>query len=92
MRSLKHGKNISKAEITNISQHGFWMLIKGKEYFLPYDNFPWFKNATIDQISDFELSGQSHLHWPQLDVDLSLAIIEHPEKYTLVSSASLTKI
>jgi hypothetical protein len=91
MRSLKHGKSTSKAEITNISQHGFWMLIRGKEYFLPYDNFPWFKNATIDQISDFELSGRSHLYWPQLDVDLSLAIIEHPEKYHLISSSSLAK-
>jgi hypothetical protein len=85
MKSLKHGKSISKAEITNISQHGFWMLIRGKEYFLPYDNFPWFKNATIGQISDFEAPGKTHLYWPQLDVDLSLAIIEHPERYNLIS-------
>jgi hypothetical protein len=85
MKSLKHGKSISKAEITNISQHGFWMLINGKEYFLPYDNFPWFKNATVGQISDFEMPAKTHLYWPQLDVDLSLAIIEHPERYNLIS-------
>jgi len=33
MKSLKTGKNISKAEITNISEHGFWILLKGKEFF-----------------------------------------------------------
>jgi hypothetical protein len=85
MKSLKHGKNISKPEITNISQHGFWILIKRKEYFLPFDYFPWFKSATVSQISDFEMPNEFHLYWPQLDVDLSLAIIEHPEKYKLVS-------
>ncbi len=85
MRSLKHGKNVSKPEITNISQHGFWMLINAKEHFLPFDNFPWFKNATVGQISDIEMPNEFHLYWPQLDVDLSLSIIEHPEKYKLGS-------
>jgi len=72
-------------EITNISHRGFWVLINGKEYFLPFDSFPWFKNATVSQISDIEMPNEFHLYWPQLDVDLSLAIIEHPEKYKLVS-------
>ena len=85
MKSLKRGKNISKPEVANISGHGFWMLIKGKEFFLPYVNFPWFRNATVGQISDFEMPNDFHIYWPQLDVDLSLAIIEHPEKYKLVS-------
>ncbi|MDD5458261.1 MAG: DUF2442 domain-containing protein [Phycisphaerae bacterium] len=85
MKSLKRGKNISKPEITNISQHGFWMLIAGKEYFLPFDDFPWFRNATISQISDFEMPNQFHIYWGNLDVDLSLDIIEHPEKFKLIS-------
>jgi len=85
MKSLKHGKNISRPEITNISQHGFWILLGQNEYFLPFEQFPWFKNANINQITNLQLLHGTHLYWPQLDVDLSLAIIEHPEKYKLIS-------
>ncbi len=85
MKSSKRGKNTLKPEITNISEHGFWIFFKEKEYFLPFDQFPWFKNATVKQISDVRLWHDQHLHWPGLDVDLSFNIIEHPEKYKLIA-------
>ena len=85
MKSLKHGKNISSPEVTNISEHGFWLLLADKEYFLPFEQFPWFRTATIDQITTVTLESPSHLYWPDLDIDLSTTIIEHPEKYQLVS-------
>ena len=85
MRSLKHGKSTSKPEITNISEHGFWIFLKGSEYFLSFEQFPWFKNANISQISNVELWHKNHLYWPTLDVDLSLNIIEQPEKYCLIT-------
>ncbi|HEY5141036.1 MAG TPA: DUF2442 domain-containing protein [Methylococcales bacterium] len=85
MKSLKHGKNISLPEVTNISEHGFWLLLADKEYFLPFEQFPWFRTATIDQITKVTLESPSHIYWPDLDIDLSTTIIEHPEKYQLVS-------
>jgi hypothetical protein len=85
VKSLKHGKNTSKPEVANVSEHGFWILVDGREYFLPFEKFPWFRKATIEQISKIELLHAGHLYWPQLDVDLSLNIIEHPEKYQLVA-------
>ncbi len=85
MKSLKHGKNTSKPEVVNISEHGFWILVDGREYFLPFDKFPWFRKATIEQIGKVELLHAGHLYWQQLDVDLSLSIIENPEKYQLVA-------
>jgi hypothetical protein len=72
-------------EITNISEHGFWIFFNGKEYFLAFEHFPWFRNATVRQISDIQLLHHEHLYWPILDVDLSLNIIEHPEKYKLIA-------
>jgi hypothetical protein len=36
MKSKKLGKSTSEAEVTNVSKHGFWMLINGKEYFLAF--------------------------------------------------------
>lgn len=83
MKLLRNGKNILKPEITNISEHGFWLLLKGKEYFLPFIDYPWFMNANIASIIDVELIHNYHLYWPKLDVDLSIEILENSEKYPL---------
>ena len=85
MKSLKRGKSTLKPEITNISQHGFWIFLKGKEYFLPFDKFPWFKKTAVGDLTKVELLHKTHLYWPSLDVDLSVSIIEHPEKYKLIA-------
>ena len=85
MKSLKRGKNTLPPEVTNISSHGFWILVEAKEYFLPFELFPWFENATLKQISHIQTFDNNHLYWPELDVDLSLKIIQNPKKYKLVS-------
>lgn len=84
MRSATPGKNISEIEVSNISKHGIWLYINGKEYFLSYDKYPWFKYAKIIEIYDVQLLHQSHLYWPKLDVDLELTSLENPEKYPLM--------
>jgi len=85
MKSAKRGKRTLKPEITNVSEHGFWLFHEGKEYFLDFAHFPWFRKAAIEQIADVLLQSASHLYWPQLDIDLSFDIIEHPDNYKLVS-------
>lgn len=79
------GSATSVVEVTNISQHGFWMLIDDDELFLPFDEFPWFKQATIEAILRLERPTPGHLYWPELDVDLTLDSIKHPERYPLKS-------
>jgi hypothetical protein len=71
-------------EVGNINQHGLWLLVDDKEYFLPYDGFPWFRQATVDQILNVELLNGEHLHWPDLDVDLSLDLLAQPESFPLI--------
>jgi hypothetical protein len=83
MKSLRNRRSISKPEITNISEHGFWILLKGKEYFLPFKKYPWFKDAKISSLINVKLLHNHHLYWPDLDVDLSIEILSHPEKYPL---------
>ena len=87
MRSALRGKTISDVEVTNIALHGFWLLVDNRESFLPYGDFPWFRDATVGQIVNIERRGPDHLHWPDLDVDLTLDSIEHPNRYPLVSKA-----
>ena len=46
--------NTSTVELSNVSAHGIWLLIDDRELFLPYDEFPWFRAATIAQLSSIE--------------------------------------
>jgi len=83
MKSLKNGKNTLKAEVTNISEHGFWILLANKEYFLPFEKFPWFKEAKISSIINVQTFHNHHLYWSDLDVDLTTEILENPQNYPL---------
>ena len=83
MKSSIAGKSISKAEVTNISTHGFWLLAKNREYFLPYDAFPGFRDAKIADIFNVRIEHEEYLFWPSLGIDLELESIENPEKYPL---------
>lgn len=75
--------NNKVVEITNISQHGIWIFIKEEELFMSYDDFPWFKNQTLDAVLNVKEIADTHLYWSDIDVDLSLESIRFPEKYPL---------
>lgn len=82
-RSETLGKNISAVEITNISGNGVWLLTGDKELFMSYEDFPWFKDASIGKILNVEEPHEGHFYWPDLDIDLTIEIIEHPERFPL---------
>ena len=83
MKSLALGNNTSVVEVTNISGHGVWLLAHNKELFMSYDDFPWFKDQTIESITNVEEESQGHFYWPDLDIDLTEEIIENPERFPL---------
>jgi len=81
------GTNTLAAEVTHVSKSGFWLLLGDEELLLPFSDFPWFRQATIEQLTNIEWPSPDHLYWPLLDVDLSVESIRHPEKFPLVSAA-----
>jgi hypothetical protein len=81
------GTAISAPEVTHVSKHGFWLLLADEEVLLPFEQFPWFRRATIDQISHVEWPTPTHLYWPELDIDLSLESIRQPDAFPLISNA-----
>lgn len=83
MTSKMLGTDISQTEISNISRHGLWILCQDQEYFLSYEDFPWFNTAQISQIFNVEEPHPGHLYWPDLDVDLCLEILENPQHFPL---------
>ena len=56
MTYAARGESTSAVEVTNISKHGFWLLID-----------------------------ENHLYWPELDIDLEVESVFHPERYPLTS-------
>ncbi len=82
-----HGTVTSAAEVTHVSRYGLWLLLGDEELFLPFENFPWFKSATIEQISHVEWPTKDHVYWPLLDIDLSVASIRDPAAFPLVYKA-----
>ena len=85
MESKMHGSNTSVLEVTNISRHGFWILLDEKELFLSFQDFPWFQDAPIGAILKVERLSATHLYWPNLDVDLHVDSIEHPDQFPLLA-------
>ena len=85
MKSALRGRSTSNVEVTNVSKHGFWMLVRDRELFLPFEDFPWFEGVSIGQLLNVRLLHSDHLYWPELDVDLSVESIEQPENFPLVS-------
>ena len=83
MKSAAHGRNISNVEVANVGPTGFWLLLEGRELFLSFNTFPWFKEAQVAQLFEVEFYPPEHLYWPKLDVDLSVDSIEHPDRYPL---------
>lgn len=83
MSSSRAGTNISSSEVTNIEPQGFWVLVDEKEYFVPYKEYPAFRQATVEQIFNLRSQGPGQLHWPDLDIDIEVKALESPEKFPL---------
>ena len=79
------GASILEVEVTNISKHGFWLLLGDEELFVPFAEFPWFKDAPVAKLTNVERPEPHHLYWPDLDVDLAVDSIRDPERFPLVS-------
>jgi hypothetical protein len=75
----------SAAEVTQVFKQGFWLLLGDKELLVPFEQFPWFRQANIEQLSAVEWPTTDHLYWPLLDVDLSVQSLRRPDDFPLMS-------
>ncbi|MEO6065165.1 MAG: DUF2442 domain-containing protein [Lysobacterales bacterium] len=85
------GANTLAAEVTHVSRSGLWILLEDEELHLPFEQFPWFRSATIDQVSHVERPTANHLYWPDLDIDLSVESIRSPAAFPLVSTGTVAR-
>lgn len=79
------GKNISdNSAITAITNIGFFILIKDKEYFVPFSEYPLFRKATIEIIYNYKMLSPKQIYWEALDCDIELEALEKPDQFTLI--------
>ena len=76
--SLAENKGFSSTEISNIL-----LFVGGKEYYLSYDRYPWFRNAKVSDVLDVTMPDEESLRWDAIDVDLEIDSIIHPERYPI---------
>lgn len=84
MSSSTPGAPTLAAEVTGISAVGLWLLLADREYFVPFDDYPEFRSATIAQIYRLENPSPTHLYWPDLDIDIDTNALDTPERFPLV--------
>ena len=61
------------------------VVLGNDELHIPFAEFPWFRAATIEQITTVEWPSADHLFWPLLDVDLAVASTRQPADFPLMS-------
>jgi hypothetical protein len=67
-----------------INSDGIMLSVLGRDYFLSYNRIPWMQDAPIRSVLNVQLSGSEAIVWPDLDVDLEIDSLRHPERYPLV--------
>ena len=78
--SNKNAGNTS-VKVLSITDEGVNLSVAGKEYFISYNRVPWFRNARVSEIMNVTMMGRMGIRWEDLDVDLEIDSLEHPEKY-----------
>ena len=72
------------AKVTEIDESGFHLQVGNEILHLPFAEFPWFKTASEAAIRGVQMHTEQHLAWPELDVDLEVDAIRHPERFPIV--------
>jgi hypothetical protein len=83
MSSSRLGATTLQSEVTGIDAMGFWLLVDDREYYVPFRDYPVFRQATVNQIHSVRRLGKCQFHWPDLEVDIELTALEYPERFPL---------
>ena len=66
-----------------MSIDGLSLRLGGKRLFLPFEKFPWFRDAPIGKVCRVEQPTAQLLRWPELDIDILLRSIAGPDTHPL---------
>lgn len=79
----------TSASVLMINSQGMMLSVDGNDYFVSYNRVPWLRDATINQALNVRKCGDIAIEWPDLDVDLEIESLRHPERYPLVMKRNM---
>ena len=82
--NLKSNSQDTQVSVLMINDKGIMLTVKGNDYFISYNRIPWMRHACISDALDVRMSGRNAIWWPNLDVDLEIESLKHPERYPLI--------
>ena len=81
---MLNGKEENSARVSRVTTEGVWLIVGTSEYVLSSVEFPWFRGQPEEAVRNLVQDPWGDLHWPDLDVDLELDALRHPENYPLI--------
>ncbi len=82
--NLKSNSANTLVSVLMINAQGIMLSVQGHDYFLSYNRIPWMQDAPIRSVLNVQMSGPEAIEWPDLDVDLEIESLRHPERYPLI--------
>ena len=82
--SLRNNSDNTLVNVLMINAQGIMISVLGHDYFLSYNRIPWMQDAPIRSVLNVRMSGSEAIEWADLDVDLEIDSLQHPERYPLV--------
>ena len=78
MNASNNGTHVS-AKVVELTRDYMSVSHGSRIYRIDFDRFPYFRSCFIGELYNVRASAEG-LHWPDADIDLELAFIEHPPK------------
>ncbi len=80
----KNNTSNTSVNVLMINGQGIMISVCGQDYFLSYNRIPWMRDASIKDVLNVQMCGNEAIEWPNLDVDLEIDSLRHPERYPLL--------
>lgn len=71
-----------------IDAQGMMQSVLGPDSFVSYNRVPRLRDARVSSALNVRMAGPNAIEWPELDVDLEIESLKHPERYPLVMTRS----
>lgn len=78
----------TSVSVLMINADGMMLSVLGRDYFVSFNRVPWLRDARVSSVLNVRMSGANAIEWPELDVDLEIDSLRHPERYPLLMKRS----
>ena len=83
-KNSKKDTQLTSVSVLMINSQGLMISVNGQDYFLSYNRVPWMRTASVANVLNVQMCGRNAIEWPDLNVDLEIESLRHPERYPLV--------